>query len=134
MEIYKLTRVINFEGTEIKEISMDLEGLSVDDLEKAEKIVKMQQGKKGSSLLLEFNKKYHMALASRASNIHIEAFRLLSAKDYTGISLVVQDFLLGGDLEDEETESFTVNKVTQSGETQTLTKANGQEMTIITED
>lgn len=118
MEKYILRRAINYNGETITEINMDLDGLSVEDLEKAEQTARSLIGKKQNIFMIELNRKYQACVASVASKLPLEAIRSLSGKDYTQVCMLVADFLVDGDW--EETESLTGGNQNKFGETQTL--------------
>jgi len=119
METYVLNKPITFNGETITEINLDLENLSVNDLEKAEKDARKQLQKKEYMAVPEMNKKYQAQVAAIASGLPIAAIRSLGAKDYTQVCLEVQNFLLDGDSQDPDEESET--KTPASGKTSTST-------------
>lgn len=104
MEKYTLIKPINYEGEIITEIHMDLEGLSVQDLERAEREARALLKKKESMQVPETNKKYQACVAARAAALPLDAIRSLCGKDYTQVCLLVMNFLLDGDSEEEEEE------------------------------
>ena len=106
MEKYVLTKPIKIDGETVTEINMDLESLSAIDLEKAERIARGLLAKKESMNVPETNKKYQICVAAKAAGLPVTVLRdNLSGKDYTQICLMVMNFLLDGDSEDEETEN-----------------------------
>lgn len=104
MEKYTLTKPINYEGEVITEIHMDLEGLSVQNLERAEREARALLTKKESMQVPETNKKYQACVAAKAAGLPLDVIRSLCGKDYTQICLLVMNFLLDGDSEEEEEE------------------------------
>ena len=125
MVTYVLSRPITHNGQPLTEISMDLDGLSADDLEKCERIARKMLGKKEFMGIPETNKRYTSVVAAKASGIPIDVIRSMSAKDYTQVCLEVQNFLLDGDSEEEmetNTDEFIAGqKKEELGETPTLT-------------
>ena len=117
MEIYVLTKPIEYDGKKITEIQMDLEGLSALDLERAEREARRLLQKKESMNVPETNKKYHACVAAKASGLTVDTIRSLGGKDYTQVCLLVMNFLLDGDSEDEETDNLQAT----SGETSNST-------------
>jgi len=105
MEKHILSKPITFDGKQITEVNLDLDGLSVADLEKAERITRSLLKKRETAGVIELNKKYQINIAALASGIPYDAFRMMSAKDYTQIGLLVQNFLLGGDSWEDESET-----------------------------
>lgn len=104
METYKLSKPVNFEGQDFTEIKMDLEGLTAKNLEKAEKEARTLLGKKENMVVPETNKKYLACVAAKAASVTSDVIFSLSAKDYTQLCLLVQNFLLDGDSISEEIE------------------------------
>jgi len=101
-EHYVLKKPIPYEGKTITELHFDFDGLSALDLEKAEKIARGLLAKKESMNVPETNKKYQACVAAKASGQTVDFIRSLGAKDYTQVCLMVMNFLLDGDSEDEE--------------------------------
>ena len=107
MEKHKLMKPIDFEGQKITEINMDLDSLSAADLERCEKEARRLMAKGESVGLLENNKKYQCCVAAKASGLPLPAIRALGAQDYTLVCMLVFNFLLGGELDEEkETDDF----------------------------
>ena len=104
MEKYVLAKPITYDGAEVTEITLMLDDLSVMDLETAERRFRAKAKKKEVSPIIEFSKKYQIEIAAIASGLDVELFRLLGARDYTGICMEVQSFLLAGELEELETD------------------------------
>ena len=107
MEKYILTKPIAYEGETYKEINFDLDGLSRKDMDRAEKFTRTKHGK-ALITVVELNKTYQMFLASIAADVPpgVLSEKHLGAKDYPRISLMVQDFLLGGESEAGEEEAM----------------------------
>ena len=126
MVTYVLSKPVNHDGETITEISMDLEGLSSDDLEKCERIARTMLKKKESMAVPETNKKYQATVAAKAAGLPLHVIRSLSGKDYTGVCLEVMNFLLDGDSEETEAnteEFFTGQKKVEPGAAPILTMA-----------
>jgi len=122
METYKLYKPITFEGEDITEIQLDLDGLSQDDLAKAERTARTMLAKKEALAVPETNKKYLSCVAATAASRPLNVIKLLGAKDYTQVCLLVQNFLLDGDSEEDEEDPNS--KTTAPGKTGTSTPAN----------
>lgn len=114
MEKHILAKPIDYDGRRITEIAMDLEGLSVNDLERAEREARAMRSKKESSLMPDFDKKYQACVAAISAGLPVDLIRSLGAKDYTQICMSVQNFLLDGDSEEEETEPPKNGKIQNS--------------------
>jgi len=102
METYVLKKPINYQGETINEIEFDFDGLSAQDLEKAERVARGMLAKKEFMNVPETNKKYQSCVAAKACGCTVDFIRSLGAQDYTQVCLLVMNFLLGGDSEDEE--------------------------------
>ena len=118
MEIYTLLSPIIYNGEEIKEIMMDLEDLSVTDLEKCERATRniFKGRKEVFTGIIEMNKTYQSLVAAKASGLHIQLIRSLKGRDFTQICLLVMNFLLGGDSE----EDMAVDPLFTTGKTPNL--------------
>lgn len=82
---------VKFEGKEYKEIILDLEGLTGQDVQD----VSNEMLAKGISLgLAEVNKSFLSAMASRAANVPVEFMNSLPAREFSSITVQVQNFLL----------------------------------------
>lgn len=106
MEKYTFSRPIDYEDTKgLTSIEFDLDGLSYSDSVKAERMAKKILGRKNAiAITWETNREYLLSLASIASKpkLPIEFFKELPLVDITNIKLLVQNFLLSGDLEEAE--------------------------------
>ena len=105
----KLKKAINFHGEELKELELNLEELTGNDLIEAEKNVMTSDN---IPMVTDFNKAYLIAVASRALKIPAEELRNINAKDFSSIISEVQRFLLGSDSSatDEATTPATVSE------------------------
>ena len=120
METYVLSKPIKYDGKDITEIIMDLDGLSAIDLERCEKEARRLLQKKEPMNVPETNKKYQACVAAKAADVPVDLIRSLGGKDYTQVCLLVMNFLLDGDSEDEETEG--INSQATSGGTSNSTQ------------
>ena len=124
MEKYVLSKPIKYDGKEITEIMLNLDNLSVMDLETAERRFRAKAKKKEVTPIIEFSKKYQIEVAAIASGHDVELFRMLGARDYTGICMEVQSFLLAGELEemdeDEEEQTEAHGKTPTQEQTSTI--------------
>ena len=119
MEHYLLKKPVTCDGEVITEIHLDLDGLSAQDLEKAERIARGLLQKKESMNVPETNKKYQACVAAKACGHTVDFIRSLGAKDYTQVCLLVMNFLLDGDSEDEEETEGNDKATAPSGGTPT---------------
>ncbi|WP_303872375.1 phage tail assembly protein [Tepidanaerobacter acetatoxydans] len=89
---YTFSKPIKFEGEEYKEIILNLEGLTGKDI----KEVSNELVLKGEIMgLAETNKNFLAALAARSAGLPIEFMDYIPAKDFSKITILVQNFLLG---------------------------------------
>lgn len=117
MEKYTLSKPITIDGENITEIILDLESLSVADLERAERQARAMFKKKEFAAVIELNKKYQVCVAAIASGYTVSDLRTLNGKDYTQVCLLVSNFLLDGDSEGEELEELENEKARIHGKT-----------------
>jgi hypothetical protein len=97
-EVIKLRTPIMFEGETVSELALDLDSLSGEDMIQAERAVGVVQT--GSiNLVNEMSKEYQAVIAAKASGKPVELIRQLKAKDFSEVTLTVQDFLLDMDSE-----------------------------------
>jgi len=88
--IIKLTKSVEWEGTRIDELNLNLEALTGLDIEAAEREWVLG----GGSGMPETSKGFLIAVAARATGVRTDVLRRLSSKDYTKITVLVQNFLL----------------------------------------
>lgn len=91
-----LTKTVTWEDAEYNELNIDLDGLTGDELLDAEREFILEGGK---ARVPEFSKGYLACVAAKAAKVPIEVIRKLPGKDFTAITLSVQDFLLSYSLE-----------------------------------
>lgn len=110
----KLKRAINFHGEYVKEVELNFDELTGNDLIEAEKQVMASDN---IPMVTDFNKAYLIAVASRLIKVPADELRNMNAKDFSKIITEVQRFLLGSDSSDtsEATTPETVSE-TLSGE------------------
>lgn len=87
---YKLKDPVVFEDIEVTEININLESLKAADLDKAESIY---NAKKYKANVMELSKKYNIVVAHLATDLPLEFFDQLSARDYQQIYMKVLGFL-----------------------------------------
>ncbi|NPV30558.1 MAG: phage tail assembly protein [Firmicutes bacterium] len=90
MEKVVLSKPFVFEDKEYREIEMDLEGLTGRDLINAANVAKTLGD---PSPVAELSKAYLAAVAARAAKVPVELITSLPAKDFTAVTLAVQNFL-----------------------------------------
>lgn len=92
MENIKLAKVVKYDGEEIKEINLDFDSLTGQDLLNAEKEAIALN--KNASPIKEFDKGYLSIVAAKAAGISTDIMPLLGAKDFTKVTVQAQNFLL----------------------------------------
>lgn len=88
----QLEKPHTFEGKEYAELELDLEGLSGNDLISANREARSFGD---NSPVIELSKTYHVAVAAKAAKVPIDLILSLPAKEFTTVTMAVQDFLLG---------------------------------------
>ena len=95
-----LKKAISATGKSIKELDLDLDSLTGNDLIEAEKQVMVTDN---IPVVMDFNRSFLISVAARASKIPADALKSLSAKDFSNITNTVQRFLTGTDSGEAET-------------------------------
>lgn len=90
--IIKLSSPYVFEGKEYTEFSLDLDKLTGGDIIAAG-VEARSLGQ--DNLVAELSKSNLAAVAARAATVPVDMILGLSAKDFTGVTVAVQNFLLG---------------------------------------
>ena len=90
----KLKKAVVYRGEELKELDLNLEEITGNDLIEAEKQVMVSDN---VPMVTDFNKSYQIAIAGRALKIPAETLRAMNAKDFTAVTTEVQRFLLNSD-------------------------------------
>lgn len=88
--IIKLSKPVEWEGERVEELNLNLDDLTGLDIEAAEREWVLG----GGAGMAETSKSYLLAVAARATGKRVEILRRLNAKDYSKITLLVQNFLL----------------------------------------
>ena len=94
-----LKKAISATGKSIKELDLDLDSLTGNDLIEAEKQVMVADN---IPVVMDFNRSFLISVAARASKIPADALKSLSAKDFSNITSEVQRFLLNSDSSETE--------------------------------
>ncbi|MFH5187109.1 phage tail assembly protein [Paenibacillus sp. TAB 01] len=92
--VFKLSRSLVFEGDTVTELDLDLESLTSDDLLAAERQLTIHN-KGNPTPVLEISKLYLAMVAARAAKVPFELIKSLPARDFSKITIRVQNFLLG---------------------------------------
>ncbi len=87
----KLSKPFAVNGIEIEEIDLNFDKLTGADLIAASRESVLLGD---NSLVHELSKQYLAVVAAKASGLNVDDIMKLPAKDFTAITLAVQDFLL----------------------------------------
>lgn len=90
----KFKKLFRFEGEELDGLDIDLDSVSGNDLEEAQRLVVVE--KKSVTNMPEMNRAYCAQVAALASKKPVELIRSLPAVDYIAVVVEVQNFLLNG--------------------------------------
>lgn len=93
-----LKKPINFEGEVITELNLDLDSLTGRDMIEAQKEIQSMDVP-----IQEFNKEYLAVVAAKACGRPTDLIPLLGIKDFSTVTVQVQNFLLGEELPQEQT-------------------------------
>ena len=125
MEKYTLRKPLEHGGKTIKELNIDLDSLTKKDLKRCLREAQIIVGKKKPLVSPETNEEYQLCVIAAASGVPVEAFDDdMSARDYTQIRLIAQNFLLIGDSEEDAEEHEAEG--TEFGRIQTSTALTTQ--------
>ncbi|MBR1487098.1 MAG: phage tail assembly protein [Synergistaceae bacterium] len=90
----ELKKAINTGGKSIKELNLELEKLTGNDLIEAEKEVMLADN---TPFVMDFNRSYLITIAAKAAGLATGALKTLNILDFTKITSEVQRFLVGTD-------------------------------------
>ena len=87
----KLSKPITVKGAEVKELNLDFDKLTGNDIINASREAQLL----GENIVIpEFSKQYLAIVAAKASGVNVEDINNLPARDFTAITIAVQNFLL----------------------------------------
>ena len=86
-----LSKPFNYEGKEYSDLNLDIENMTGEDLEAAERILRATGD---TPVVPELSKAYQAILAAKAAQVPKEMIRALPAKDYSKITMAVGNFLM----------------------------------------
>lgn len=92
MERIVLAKPHTYEGKEYSEIELDLESLTGQDLISASNQARVLGD---NSPVPELSKTYLAVVAAKAGKVPVDLILSLPAKDFTTVTMTVQNFLLG---------------------------------------
>jgi hypothetical protein len=93
-----LSKTVQFEGREYKELFLDVDSLTGNDIEQAEsQFIAQNPQIAAQTALKELSKGFQAILAAKATKVPVELIKALPAKDYSKITTKIQNFLLTGE-------------------------------------
>lgn len=98
MKKIELHKPVEFDGETFTEISLDLDGLTGEDMLSVDRQYSSLSFENATTLSKELSKEYQLLTASRAAKMPVEFFYKLSARDFTRVTIRVRDFFTGMDL------------------------------------
>lgn len=94
----KFSKPIKFDGKEYKELVMDTDSLTGNDIELAEgQFIAQNPEIAAQSPLKELTKGFQSILAAKSAKVPVELIQSLPAKDYSKVTMKIQTFLLGSE-------------------------------------
>ncbi|WP_238649763.1 phage tail assembly protein [Paenibacillus piscarius] len=93
-EVYTFAKPVRYEGEEFKEITLDFEQLTGEDILTCDRQFRAENGRQSGEMVKETNKAYQAYVVAKAAGVHVGLIRALSAKDFTRLTLQAQSFLL----------------------------------------
>lgn len=94
---YRLIKPIQFDGETIEEINLELDSLKGNDLLLVERQFLAMGDQNQAMMLKELSKEYQVVVAARAAKLPVEFFQEISAKDFSRITMQVQNFFVDGE-------------------------------------
>jgi hypothetical protein len=91
MQKFVLSKPFSFEDKEYKELNIDLDSLTGRDIINAAQEARTLEG---PVPVPELSKAYHAVIAAKAAKVPVEMLLKLPAKDFSKITLLVENFLL----------------------------------------
>lgn len=98
MSKIELFKPVEFDGVTYNEINLDLDGLTAGDMINVERQYNSLAAENATTFSKELSKEYQLITAARAAKMPLEFFYLLSARDFTKVTVRVQNFFTGADL------------------------------------
>lgn len=93
-KVYTFVRPVQYEGQEYKEINLDFDRLTGEDVESCLRQYRADQKGSSSMYAPETDKAYQAFIVAKAAGVHVGLIRAANAKDYTRLTLRAQNFLL----------------------------------------
>ncbi len=111
--IYKLKDPVSFNGEKIIEFTFDFDSLGYSAYKQCEKEARKLNSKKELMFTPSENENFQLCFAAKAAGVENEVMRELSLRDSLGICIMVRNFLLDGDSDDEEENTQIVTTLTE---------------------
>lgn len=91
-----LKKPLEFEGERYEKIVLDFEGLTGEDIEKAEMQFNAENPQNSMVMVKEMAKGFTAIVAAKAAGVHVNVIRKLSAADYSKVTMRTTLFLMSG--------------------------------------
>lgn len=92
--VIRLSRPFNWDGTEYKELNLNFEKLSGDEMISLEsEFLALNEGKNFNPYLKSEHPAYQAALVAKAIGVHFNFMKNLPAKDFNKVTKAARDFL-----------------------------------------
>src|SRR4051812_47328859 len=96
--VVTFSKPFQFEGKEYKELVIDTDSLTGNDIELAESQFVLKNPQiAAQTALKELSKGFQAILAARAAGVPVELIKALPARDYSKVTMQIQTFLLNGE-------------------------------------
>ena len=95
----KLRKGVMFNGSEIKELDLDLETLTPQDIIDAENEVMRSSN---IPVVLDFNRDFCITIAAKCLHMPADSLKMMNVKDFNKIITEVRNFLADTDSEQEK--------------------------------
>lgn len=94
MAVFKFSKPVEFDGEKVESINLDLDSLTGQDMMMIERQFLSLSRENQANLMKEFSKEYQILIAARAAKLPVEFFSSIGARDFSGITIHVQNFFL----------------------------------------
>ncbi|WP_248549000.1 phage tail assembly protein [Paenibacillus odorifer] len=92
-EVYTFAKPFTFEGQEVKEITLNFDDMSGNDIIACDRKYRAEQ-KGAMSFSPELDKVYQAYVVAKAAGVHVSLVLASKAKDFTALTLRARNFLL----------------------------------------
>lgn len=96
---FKLRKPVEFDGNTVMEINLDLESLTGEDILQVERQFSYGNSENQANMIKEFSKEWQILVAAKAAKLPKEFFLRIDARDFSLITIAVQNFFVLGSAE-----------------------------------